>query len=160
MTFAEHGKGSRIMVSKPTLSAVFLLFLFFASPAWLVAQNLNVDNILIRKVTRIDPTGNTQDRKVNILISDRKLELISEDKIFRDEAQQVLSADGGFILGKLEIGEPPNFMILSEDPRKNFKVLLDTKTHAVFAMHNGQVVRNRLQVVGDDTAEDEPARSG
>ena len=65
----------------------------------------------------------------------------------------MVNADGGFILGKLELGAEPNFMILRADPRENFEVMLDTKTYATFAMHDGYVVRNRLLYVVEDEPE-------
>ena len=134
------------------------LLLFFCSPLW--AQVAGAEDILVRNVTLTDPTGKTGDRRVNILIRAQKLEVVTEDKISRGEAQQVVDADGGFILGKLEVGEPPNFMILSADPRESFEALLDTKTYSKFAVQDGEVIKNRLIPVAEHDAEDEPVKSG
>ena len=57
---------------------------------------------------------------------------------------EVIDANAGFIIGNLEIGAAPNFMILRADPREDFQILLDTKKYASFAMHEGQVVKNTL----------------
>jgi phosphate-selective porin OprO/OprP len=126
----------------------------------LSAQDNGPENILVRDVTLMDPTGKTEDRVVNILIRDRKLDVITEDKISRDEAELVINAEGAFILGKLEVGELPNFMILSEDPRENFEVLLDTRVYARFAVHDGVVVRNRFLDEVDENPADEPQKPG
>ncbi len=126
----------------------------------LPAQITGPENILIRNVTLMDPTGKTEDRIVNILIRERKLDVITEDKISRDEAEQIINANGGFILGKLEVGELPSFMILSEDPREDFEVLMDTRTYARFAVHEGVVVKNRMLEEIEDNPEDEPVKTG
>jgi phosphate-selective porin OprO/OprP len=126
----------------------------------LPAQITGPENILIRNVTLMDPTGKTEDRIVNILIRERKLDVITEDKISRDESEQIINANGGFILGKLEVGELPSFMILSEDPREDFEVLMDTRTYARFAVHEGVVVKNRMLEEIEDNPEDEPVKTG
>lgn len=124
------------------------------------AQALGPEDILVRNVVLIDPSAEAEDRVVNILIRDRKLEVVTEDKISRDEAEQVVNADRGFIVGKLELGEEPSFMIFREDPRENFEVMLDTKSYTSFAVSKGVVVRNRLLEVFDDEPEDEPVKTG
>ena len=149
------------MRALPTQAAIaLLLVLLWFSPV-LGAQNQpRAEDLLIRNVTLIDPAGQADDRRVNILVRQGKLEVITEDKISADEAELVVNADGGFVLGKLELGDAPNFMILSADPRENFEVLLDTKTYASFAMHDGEMVRNRLSPVLDREPEHEPVKTG
>jgi phosphate-selective porin OprO/OprP len=138
-----------------------LLLLATLTSQKLLAQNpYSSGNILIRNVTLIDPSGKTGDRLVNILIKANELEVISEDKIASDEAEQVVDAGGGFVIGKLEIGRPPSFMILSSDPRQDFRVMLDTKTYSSFSIHDGHVVKNRLLWVLDDESIDEPEPAG
>jgi len=138
----------------------FLFFLIFLSPVPTEAQNIGPERVLIRNVTLIDPTGKSEDKIVNILIRKQELELITEDKISRDEADMVVNAQEGVIVGKLEIGQAPSFLIFSEDPRENFEVMLDTYTYSVFAVHNGAVVKNRLLDLAFDDVEDEPKKSG
>jgi phosphate-selective porin OprO/OprP len=94
-------------------------------------------DILIRNATLIDPSGASPDRKVSLLVRDGKLEIVTEDTIPTKEAGEIVNADAGFIIGNLEIGAAPSFMILSLDPREDFEALLDTKTYASFAMHDG-----------------------
>jgi phosphate-selective porin OprO/OprP len=141
---------------------IFLLALLMlpGMPGLEAQPSATPDDILLRNVILIDPTGQTQDRSVNILIRAGKLNLVTEDKVPGDEAAQVIDAVNGFVLGKLVVGEPPNFMILSDDPRENFEVLLDTKTYANFAVHDGIVVRNRLSEIGPEAVADEPKKSG
>ena len=84
-------------------------------------------DLLIRNATLIDPSGKATDRMVSLLIRDGKLEIITEDTIPGEEADEVVDANAGFIIGNLAISAPPNFMILIVDPRENFQALLDTK---------------------------------
>ena len=143
-----------------TGTAILLCFVLFL-PAISYAQNpYTAGDILIRNVTLIDPTGKSEDRTVNILTRNHKLEIITEDKISANEVEQVVDAAGGFVVGKLEIGRPPSFMILSADPREDFRVMLDTKTYSSFAINDGYVVKNRLLWVIDDEPADEPPPTG
>jgi phosphate-selective porin OprO/OprP len=142
--------------SRALLRLLSIALLACAYPSF--AQD--VSSILVRNAILLDPTGQASDRQVNILISNGVLDVITEDKISRDQADLVVDAARGFILGKLAVGEPPNFMILDQDPRENFEALLDTKTSANFAMHDGRIVRNRLVEVQLEIPEDEPTKSG
>jgi len=117
-------------------------------------------SLLIRNSTLVDPAGKVADRIVSMLIREGRLEIITEDPVPAAEALAVLDAKGGFIIGNLEIGAPPNFMILSADPRADFQVLLDTKTYASFAVHEGEVVKNRLPTVAEPVPEETPRRAG
>ena len=132
----------------------------FAFAQQVIYQDAESENILVRNVTLIDPSQESEDRVVNILIREGKLDVVTEDKISRDEAEQVVNANKGFIVGKLELGEPPSFMIFREDPRENFEVMLDTKSYTSFAVSKGVIVRNRLLEVFDDEPEDEPVKTG
>ncbi len=125
-----------------------------------VAQTIGPETVLIRNVTLIDPNGQTEDRVVNILIRENKLDIVTEDKISRDEAQMVVNAQNGVMLGNLTLGELPSFMIFSEDPRENFEVLMDTFTYSVFVVHDGVVVKNRLVGVVADEPDEEPTKQG
>ena len=121
-------------------------------------------DILIRNATLIDPSGTTPDRMVSLLVRDGKLEIVTEDTIPGEEANEVVNANAGFIIGNLAIGEPPSFMILSLDPREDFQALLDTKTYASFAMHDGRVVKNTLVRIvepqQDELPQEQERRSG
>ena len=134
---------------------------------WLVASFLmcafpslaqDTESILVRNAILLDPTGQADDREVNMLVREGILEVITEDKISRDEADLVVNAGEGYILGKLVVGESPNFMILDQDPRENFEALLDTRANTTFAMHTGRIVSNRLEEVQTGEDEDEPTQ--
>ena len=101
-------------------------------------------DILIRNAALLDPGGTGADRMVSLLVRDGKLEIITEDTIPGEGIDEVVNANAGFIIGNLVIGAPPNFMVLTADPREDFRVLLDTKKYASFAMHDGRVVKNTL----------------
>ena len=116
-------------------------------------------DVLIRNATLLDPGGAAPDRMVSLLVRDGKLEIITEDTIPGDGIDEVVDASAGFIIGNLEIGAPPNFMILIADPREDFEVLLDTKKYASFAMHDGRVVKNELVQVLEPEQDVQPRRS-
>jgi phosphate-selective porin OprO/OprP len=142
-----------------------MLCALFSVALWLLPERAfseidGSEDILIRNVILIDPAGEAADRVVNILIRERALDVVTEDKLSRSEAQQTVNANGGYIVGKLEMGEAPNFMILSEDPRAKFEVMLDTRTYSTFAVHEGAVVKNSLDEVAHHDSEDEPVKSG
>jgi phosphate-selective porin OprO/OprP len=59
----------------------------------------------------------------------------------------VLDAEGLVLLGDLDIGDSPDFLILNQDPRQDFTVLLNTKKHVVFAFHGGAIVTNQLRLL-------------
>ncbi len=149
------------MKTRPTQTVLLaMLVLFFVSPTLCAQDRTLSEDILIRNVTLIDPAGSVLDRTVSLLIRDDALELITEDEVSSKEADRVVDAEGGFILGHLSLGEEPNFMILSEDPRENFEVLLDTKTYANFAMHDGAIVRDRLAELPPEEASEESTGQG
>jgi phosphate-selective porin OprO/OprP len=78
-----------------------LVALLSLSPALDAQNESQAENILIRNVALIDPTGEAGDRLVNILVRQGQLEVITEDKISADEAELVVNADGGFIRNRL-----------------------------------------------------------
>jgi phosphate-selective porin OprO/OprP len=114
------------------------------------------EDLLIRNVRLIDRTGEAEDRVVNILIEGSKLDFITEDEIEPEDG--VISYDGrnGVVMGHLRVGELANFLILDQDPREGIDVLLDTKTHVIFAIRDGEVVRNALAHVAAPEPEPEP----
>jgi phosphate-selective porin OprO/OprP len=124
-------------------------------PFWGLSQELITDmqNILIRNVTVIDQTGKTEDVIVSILIKQKKLELVSQDKIDLTKADIAFDAKGGFVLGRLELGSLAGFIILDQDPRTNVDVMLDTRTYGIFAVSKGEVVLNKLLRIDVDPSE-------
>ncbi len=116
------------------------------------------ETVLIRNVTLVNQVGEAEDIVVNILLRNRKLDVVTQDKIAADTVELALDAQEGILLGKLDLGEAPNFLILSGDPRDDFKVLLDTATYARFAISDGVIVLNRLRSILDSV--EQAKRSG
>ena len=137
-----YGRKYAVMLKTKILFIVVLILVPFLGFAQDIIKDF--ERILIRNVTVIDQTNESEDVVVSILIDNKILELVSQDKIPLSEADITLDAKGGFILGKLEVGIPASFIILGEDPRTNINVLLDTKSFAVFAVSKGDVVLNKL----------------
>jgi phosphate-selective porin OprO/OprP len=131
-----------------------------ARPLATYAQTVDPKSVLIRNVTLFDPNEQADDKFVNILVRDGKLDLVTADKISRDEADLVVNAQAGIIVGKLNVGEPTSFIIFSEDPRETFEVMLDTASYATFAVHEGVVVKNQLIETVVDDPNEEPKKSG
>jgi phosphate-selective porin OprO/OprP len=124
------------------------------------AQTMGPERVLIRNVVLFDPSGAVDDKVVNILIRENKLDIVSEDKISRDEADMVVNANQGIMMGKLAIGEKPSFIIFKEDPRENFGVMKDTFSYSVFVVEDGVVVKNRLLGLAAGEPEEEPKKTG
>jgi len=103
--------------------------------------------ILVKNARLIDREGKTKDQIVNILIKQKKLHIVTTDDIPAAEADLVVDAQNGVVMGTLYIGQPSSFLILDQDPREDFEILLDTDAHAQFAIHEGIIVRNNLQLV-------------
>lgn len=74
------------------------------------AQTIGPNRVLIRNVILFDPSGAADDKVVNILLQDNKLDIVTEDKISRDDADMVVNANKGILLGRLEIGQMPCFL--------------------------------------------------
>jgi len=112
----------------------FLLFLVLISSFSAHAQTIGPNRVLIRNVILFDPGGPADDRVVNLLLRNNELDIVTEDKISRKDADMVVNAHGGVLMGKLEIGQKPSFIIFEEDPRDNFEVMMDTFSYSVFAV--------------------------
>ena len=129
---------------------------------WLTlsAGALADETILLRNVQLIGTEGDGGSRTVSILITDGVLDLMSEDLIPLDEADIAYDAAKGVLLGNLELGKPANFLVLTEDPSQNVEVLLDTKRYAAFGIARGEVVRNRLLGILEETPEEQERAQG
>ena len=119
------------------MNRALLLLVCLASMHVAYAQVVDPQNVVIRNV--YIAAAESDDFAVNLLIRDNKLEIVSKDQIPTPEGIFALDADGGYLIGKLELKETPSFIILNGDPRNDFDVLLDTETHAIFAIHDGQL---------------------
>ena len=124
------------------------------------AQIVDPQNVLIRNVQLIEGGEKTAGISVNILIKDNKLEVVTKDEVRIEEAAMAVDARGGYLFGQLKIGETPSFIILNQDPRDNFEVLLDTGLFTTFAVHDGRLFRNNLFEVEEEEVEEEPKRIG
>ena len=117
-------------------------------------------SVLLRNVQLINPENPGEQLQVNILVRNNLLDLVSQDLISLDEAEITFDARGGTVLGQMSLGEPANFMVMDGNPQNDIDILLDTKTHALFAMRNGAVLRNRLEIVSGETPEEKARASG
>lgn len=124
------------------------------------AQIVDPQNVLIRNVQLIEGGEKTEGISVNILIKDNKLEVVTKDEVPIEEAAMAVDARGGYLFGQLKIGETPSFIILNQDPRENFEVLLDTNLFTIFAVHEGRLFRNNLFEVAEEEIEEKPQRLG
>lgn len=133
---------------------LFTAFLIFFT-IWGSAQDMlnGAEAILIRNVMVIDQAGNAKDVVVSILIKQKNLKLVTQDKIELKQADIAFDANGGYILGQLDIGSTAAFIILEQDPRTNVDVVLDTKSYAIFAVSKGEIVLNKLIRIDVDSNE-------
>ena len=132
-----------------SIATLLLIFLPLAGNTQIVEDT----RILLRNVTLVDRDG-ADNKTVNILVKNSTLDIITEDLIPLKDADEAYDARGGFILGKLELGSPASFMILDGDPGNDIDIMLDTKSHALFAMKNGAIVRNRFVMMLEETPEE------
>ncbi len=125
-----------------------LLFLVLAGlTQQLAAEAVDPQNIIIENV--YIASENAENAPINLLIGDNKLELLTKDDIPGPDGFVVLDANGGYLVGNLVLGKSPSFMILDKDPRIDFEVLLNNKTHSTFVIHNGELRRNSLLYAKD-----------
>lgn len=132
------------------------LFLAFVIPV----QAQPGKTILIRNVTLAGQGDSEKGLVVNILIKKAELDILTEDHIPLAEADVSYDAREGVVLGELKLGEPASFLVLDGDPSENVELLLDTKTHATFAIHQGRVMKNTLLPVTSETPEERERREG
>ena len=148
--FVNRDKKYLMIKIKSFIIAALMILPFFG-----IAQDLinDMETVMIHNVTVIDQNKETEDISVTILIKNKKLELVTQDKVSITEADISFDANGGFILGALEVGSLAAFIILDQDPRTNVDVILDTKSYSVFAVAKGQVVLNKLTRIDIDSEE-------
>ncbi len=135
------------------LSLVILLAVCVAAP---VGYAADAERIIITNARLVGREAATQDVAVNVLIVDGKLSVVTKDELVIEPGDVALDSNGGFLFGQLALGSLPSFLILDEDPRENVDALLDTKTHARFAIRQGVIVKNELQAIPVVSAEATP----
>lgn len=139
-------------------NALILAGLILASSAW--AQVVDPHNVLIRNVHLVAADAEAEELLVNILIRDNKLEVVSQDPIRAEEGANAIDGREGYVLGNLVVGEMPSFIILNQNPRDDFEVLMDTEFFTVFAVHNGQLMTNNLFEVSEEEIRAEAEATG
>ncbi len=108
---------------------LFLLIFFTLPSASVVAQTPATqserDSIVVRNVSLLSQTD-TAGLKVSIIIISGKLELITTEDIKEAPGGVIYDGNSGFLMGRIEIGQPPSFVVLREDPRERFDIFLNT----------------------------------
>jgi phosphate-selective porin OprO/OprP len=132
----------RISKKRPA-SRLFSLVGLFILVA-LTCTGATAADLVVKSVVFPDRDDPEQDVMISVVIKDGILDSITKEEVIPEPGTSVFDGRGGFILGELDTGGAPSFIILSADPRKQFDVLLDTRRYAVFAIKNGEVVRNSL----------------
>ena len=112
-----------------------------------VAHAEDSERIIVTNAKLVSRDGAVQDVAINILIVDGKLKVVTKDELAIEPGDITVDSNGGFLFGQLALGSQPSFVILDQDPRENADVLLDTKTHARFAIREGVIVKNELQAI-------------
>ena len=113
----------------------------------LVAQVEEPGRIVVTNARLIGRDEAAQDVAINILIEDGKLVVVTKDTLAIEPGDTAVDSNGGFLFGQLALGTRPSFVVLDQDPRENVDALLDTKTHARFAIRQGVIIENELQAV-------------
>ena len=131
--------------------AAFTLALVVLLPLTAHAQ---YRSILLRNVTVVTPGDTGEDAVVNLLVKDGLLDLVTQDPVSLDQAEITFDVEERVLIGQLNTGEPASFLILDQDPRANPEVLMDTRSYTRFAMLNGELRRNRLLAVIEETPEE------
>jgi len=121
-----------------------------------VAHAADSERIIVTNARLVGRDAAAQDVAVNVLIVDGRLAVVTKDELVIEPGDVAVDSNGGFLFGQLALGSRPSFVILDQDPRENVDVLLDTKTHARFAVREGVIVRNELQAISVSSADDEP----
>ena len=135
------------------LSLIILLLGCVIAPA---AYADSDERIIVLNSRLVGRDAAAQDVAVNLLIVDGKLSVVTKDELIVKPGDVALDANGGFSLGQLALGSRPSFVILDQDPRENVDVLLDTKSHARFAIREGVIVKNELRALPVAVSEASP----
>jgi phosphate-selective porin OprO/OprP len=102
--------------------------------------------MIIRNVLIMEPGSESGHALVNIQIRNGLVTAVSEDRIPAALGVRVEDAELGYLRGNVEVGSPPQFIILDDNPDENFEVLLDTPAHTIFAIDGDRIVTDNLQV--------------
>ena len=140
-----------------------ILFVYLAAisfvPVWAAdaaSKNLemaaNADKpLVIRNVTFAAKLEGQPDTVANILIYEYKLALVTKEMPPMNDETRIIDAQKAFLLGNVEIGKKPTFLLFTEDPRTSEHVLMDTDTTAKLMVYAGVVIRNEFPVIDINT---------
>jgi phosphate-selective porin OprO/OprP len=126
-----------------------LLAMLLVVPTVQAEENQKSITLLIENVRLVTPASESTDAEdplLNLVLRDRKLDIVTKDEVPLEEFTLTIDAQGNYLLGQLELGAEPDFLILDDDPRTNFAVLRDSKEHILVAVEKGNLVENRLGV--------------
>jgi phosphate-selective porin OprO/OprP len=135
------------------LPGIFLLAACAVTP---LASAEDSERIIVKDARLVGREAAAQDVAVNVLIVDGRLTVVSKDELVIEPGDTAVDSNGGFLFGQLALGSRPSFVILDQDPREDVDVLLDTKTHARFAIRDGVIVKNELKSVPASPGDLEP----
>jgi len=105
----KHTMNGYHMCSRFTLFAVFLIINVVSYP---LVQAAEPTRVIVKNTHLIDRQGVEEDVVVSLVITNKQLEVVTQDDISPDAADMVVDAGNGFLLGSLEIGTSPSFVIL------------------------------------------------
>ena len=89
-------------------------------------------DLIMQRVSIAQSSADAEATIVNILISKRKIVLVSEDEVPADEQTIVKDASGGYLIGRIGIGSAADFIILDVNPAENIRNM------SVVRIHDGQ----------------------
>jgi phosphate-selective porin OprO/OprP len=155
---------------KSVLLFIYLVAISFM-PAWAAdatntmatdtaSRNLemaaNADKpLVIRNITFAAKLEGQPDTVANILIYEYKLALVTKDMPPMNDETRIIDAQEAFLLGKVELGKRPTFLLFTEDPRTSEHVLMDTNTTAKMMVYSGVVIRNEFPIIDINTIPEE-----
>lgn len=123
------------------LMGILLCTVLFSNQCW----SQQHDNFIIRNVRVITTITDSSHYEVNLLVMNNKLKLVSTENLDKHKDFVVWDAKGGYLIGNLTIDREPRFVILSEDPRKNFEVMLNFDHYIQFGIEEGRIRVNKLE---------------
>jgi phosphate-selective porin OprO/OprP len=135
----------------PVLSLALLLHAVI--PSHVAAAEL--PEMIIRNVQIIEAGSKIKTTSVDIHIKKGRVAHVSEDRIHAEAGVRVEDADNGYLMGDLEVGLPPQFLIVDKNPIENFEVLLDTPAHTTFAINGDEIIKDELSASSEDTPPDQ-----
>jgi phosphate-selective porin OprO/OprP len=121
-----------------------------------VAHAADPERIVVTNARLVGRDAAAQDVAINILIEDGKVVVVTKDELVIEPDDTAVDSSGGFLFGQLAVGARPSFVILDQDPRDNVDALLDTKTHAKFAIREGVIIKNDFPAKSPSTVEATP----